>query len=142
MIRRPPRSTLFPYTTLFRSLRDPARLVRDRAHAATRAGDLARAPALGARDALDVRSDVLLRPDDQHGERLRPAVDSRRRRGVRAEHRAPLHGGARPRRGPIGRAHVWTPVTHLLPMPHSASKKKNTMPLHFSSHTKDEHLCD
>src|SRR3712207_8860434 len=25
MIRRPPRSTLFPYTTLFRSLRDPDR---------------------------------------------------------------------------------------------------------------------
>src|SRR5256885_13158387 len=25
MIRRPPRSTLFPYTTLFRSERDPAR---------------------------------------------------------------------------------------------------------------------
>src|SRR3712207_7417764 len=25
MIRRPPRSTLFPYTTLFRSPRDPAR---------------------------------------------------------------------------------------------------------------------
>src|SRR2546426_5689537 len=25
MIRRPPRSTLFPYTTLFRSLRDTAR---------------------------------------------------------------------------------------------------------------------
>src|SRR2546428_2412535 len=24
MIRRPPRSTLFPYTTLFRSLKDPA----------------------------------------------------------------------------------------------------------------------
>src|SRR3989454_6049487 len=24
MIRRPPRSTLFPYTTLFRSLQDPA----------------------------------------------------------------------------------------------------------------------
>src|SRR2546427_11314952 len=24
MIRRPPRSTLFPYTTLFRSVRDPA----------------------------------------------------------------------------------------------------------------------
>src|SRR5260221_10630239 len=29
MIRRPPRSTLFPYTTLFRSLR-PVRLCRDR----------------------------------------------------------------------------------------------------------------
>src|ERR1041384_3689550 len=28
MIRRPPRSTLFPYTTLFRSRRDPARRAR------------------------------------------------------------------------------------------------------------------
>src|SRR5256885_7129661 len=28
MIRRPPRSTLFPYTTLFRSLRPPMRLER------------------------------------------------------------------------------------------------------------------
>src|SRR3712207_7086243 len=27
MIRRPPRSTLFPYTTLFRSDRDPERLI-------------------------------------------------------------------------------------------------------------------
>src|SRR2546422_6220587 len=30
MIRRPPRSTLFPYTTLFRSLPQPARLLRGR----------------------------------------------------------------------------------------------------------------
>src|SRR3712207_7739148 len=29
MIRRPPRSTLFPYTTLFRSLREVARRLRD-----------------------------------------------------------------------------------------------------------------
>src|SRR2546429_1920381 len=29
MIRRPPRSTLFPYTTLFRSVLDPAALVTD-----------------------------------------------------------------------------------------------------------------
>src|SRR2546430_8166050 len=29
MIRRPPRSTLFPYTTLFRSVYDQASLVRD-----------------------------------------------------------------------------------------------------------------
>src|SRR5258707_6062295 len=28
MIRRPPRSTLFPYTTLFRSLTQPARTTR------------------------------------------------------------------------------------------------------------------
>src|SRR2546430_4245342 len=31
MIRRPPRSTLFPYTTLFRSVRDAGLRVRDRA---------------------------------------------------------------------------------------------------------------
>src|SRR2546430_11627290 len=33
MIRRPPRSTLFPYTTLFRSLRDNERDVLALAHA-------------------------------------------------------------------------------------------------------------
>src|SRR5258708_21635532 len=32
MIRRPPRSTLFPYTTLFRSLRDRGDGVRDAGH--------------------------------------------------------------------------------------------------------------
>src|SRR2546430_6476735 len=32
MIRRPPRSTLFPYTTLFRSLFRPWRLEQPRAH--------------------------------------------------------------------------------------------------------------
>src|SRR5258707_8398190 len=37
MIRRPPRSTLFPYTTLFRSSgRTQGRRYRFRAHAATR----------------------------------------------------------------------------------------------------------
>src|SRR3712207_9338053 len=30
MIRRPPRSTLFPYTTLFRSKEGPGALLRDR----------------------------------------------------------------------------------------------------------------
>src|SRR3712207_8678485 len=30
MIRRPPRSTLFPYTTLFRSIDVPGRIVRPR----------------------------------------------------------------------------------------------------------------
>src|SRR5256885_7395481 len=30
MIRRPPRSTLFPYTTLFRSVRDPLSIRRPR----------------------------------------------------------------------------------------------------------------
>src|SRR5206468_4461070 len=32
MIRRPPRSTLFPYTTLFRSLADPAGMRRGALH--------------------------------------------------------------------------------------------------------------
>src|SRR3712207_8173908 len=42
MIRRPPRSTLFPYTTLFRSRREPALLRRP--HGRRRAGG--RAPPL------------------------------------------------------------------------------------------------
>src|ERR1043165_9516026 len=53
MIRRPPRSTLFPYTTLFRSLHDPRRQVaeamhrpRDRPHAEDRAEETDRAPVL------------------------------------------------------------------------------------------------
>src|SRR2546422_4715917 len=37
MIRRPPRSTLFPYTTLFRSLRDPDLVARFGAAARLRA---------------------------------------------------------------------------------------------------------
>src|SRR2546426_3937300 len=41
MIRRPPRSTLFPYTTLFRSLRGP-RAGRGRPRLADRAGRQAR----------------------------------------------------------------------------------------------------
>src|SRR3990167_2188350 len=36
MIRRPPRSTLFPYTTLFRSFRNPARCHDRRSHLARR----------------------------------------------------------------------------------------------------------
>src|SRR2546429_3220900 len=35
MIRRPPRSTLFPYTTLFRSRTPPARRARERTAAGT-----------------------------------------------------------------------------------------------------------
>src|SRR3712207_9015406 len=56
MIRRPPRSTLFPYTTLFRSVHLPARLARD--------ADLgARAAALGHPDLLgDERARLLAQP--------------------------------------------------------------------------------
>src|SRR3712207_6939161 len=38
MIRRPPRSTLFPYTTLFRSARTGAGAVRDAARGRPQAG--------------------------------------------------------------------------------------------------------
>src|SRR3712207_9367836 len=37
MIRRPPRSTLFPYTTLFRSRGDPSREIPDQAVGVRRA---------------------------------------------------------------------------------------------------------
>src|SRR2546430_13534734 len=37
MIRRPPRSTLFPYTTLFRSRRSPEDAVQEREHRRVRA---------------------------------------------------------------------------------------------------------
>src|SRR5256885_8525522 len=37
MIRRPPRSTLFPYTTLFRSIRADDRVAQDRVRADPRA---------------------------------------------------------------------------------------------------------
>src|SRR5689334_23564087 len=50
MIRRPPRSTLFPYTTLFRSPREPAlrRVRADRAPRSLGAGE-GRAHARGGR---------------------------------------------------------------------------------------------
>src|SRR2546426_5477073 len=41
MIRRPPRSTLFPYTTLFRSVRDPQPCLHRAERLAQPPGDLA-----------------------------------------------------------------------------------------------------
>src|SRR3712207_8477426 len=41
MIRRPPRSTLFPYTTLFRSVRDAAVVPVDKDRAPVAEGDVA-----------------------------------------------------------------------------------------------------
>src|SRR3712207_8833379 len=69
MIRRPPRSTLFPYTTLFRSVRDPdaARHVGvvGPAHRAAQAGgaDLPGAGGRPDRDRLDDRADPRARVD-------------------------------------------------------------------------------
>src|SRR2546430_8755618 len=55
MIRRPPRSTLFPYTTLFRSVRGDRNLelARPSARQRARAGD--RLPKAGARDRKSTR---------------------------------------------------------------------------------------
>src|SRR3712207_6922133 len=68
MIRRPPRSTLFPYTTLFRS--------RGRRADATR-------PHEGG--------DLLLRP--REGARADPAHEHERHEGARAEEPQALGGG-------------------------------------------------
>src|SRR3712207_8131231 len=68
MIRRPPRSTLFPYTTLFRSLRQLTRLPR--------IGDVDRRDRVGAGHVIDhpVRLEAPLVPDggrhDHVGEQL------------------------------------------------------------------------
>src|SRR5258708_11861770 len=74
MIRRPPRSTLFPYTTLFRS----------RGHRRARLGDAARSRAHERRDNGDAR---------RRGARLERAVTVAR--PARAEARRKLEPGDR-----------------------------------------------
>src|SRR2546429_2757569 len=69
MIRRPPRSTLFPYTTLFRSETHPEHPGRARDHrpsppARTRAAAHSRGHALGGQN-LDSELDVGLAADDE-----------------------------------------------------------------------------
>src|SRR5256886_10517361 len=102
MIRRPPRSTLFPYTTLFRSrseagagARDGARAGADgpasrradgRAHARGARGDRRRADGAGAESpALDPpdRARPRLRPRDQHTTRRVAHGKGPRRRAAR-----------------------------------------------------------
>src|SRR3712207_8397725 len=63
MIRRPPRSTLFPYTTLFRSARSSARLGD-----AAPGGDRARVEARG--------EDELVDPDPFDGDRKSTRLNS------------------------------------------------------------------
>src|SRR3712207_7858071 len=70
MIRRPPRSTLFPYTTLFRSLAREDHLVRRRR------------PAGGA-DRDPVARLQPVRQNDRHGARSRLALAGHPRRLLR-----------------------------------------------------------
>src|SRR5260221_2164348 len=71
MIRRPPRSTLFPYTTLFRSRRDGVDVLRagtgaDLAAPVVRTRRRAtRLVDLGDRGAAQIRSENLFRPVTQ-----------------------------------------------------------------------------
>src|SRR3712207_7426927 len=68
MIRRPPRSTLFPYTTLFRSARDAAPADPQRLAARRSRGDLERDVAV-ERGHGQRRPEGGLGEGDRHGER-------------------------------------------------------------------------
>src|SRR3712207_8156845 len=76
MIRRPPRSTLFPYTTLFRSRRDPERVGRrePRPHREEVADELA---------ALDVPQIGRRAPHREHPLEEQPRVDGQDRKSTR-----------------------------------------------------------
>src|SRR2546427_7326124 len=103
MIRRPPRSTLFPYTTLFRSGLGPLRLVRAREaahHVPPRVQDLERHGAgRGMRE-------VVIENRAVGGVLPRRLVGGRRRIGVLVPPHAyggrPPGGGSGPRPGPRG----------------------------------------
>src|SRR5438034_1879630 len=70
MLRRPPRSTLFPYTTLFRSERGAGTVDIDAFERGGEAVGIAFAPDLAVGD--DVEAGPLLRPDgEQRGVVLR-----------------------------------------------------------------------
>src|SRR3712207_8345839 len=77
MIRRPPRSTLFPYTTLFRS----RALGADDERAQVRAGLLA-----AERDHRAVRADQREREDVVRGEAVLEAVRDRKSTRLNSSH--------------------------------------------------------
>src|SRR5258707_15863305 len=81
MIRPPPRSTLFPYTTLFRSVSDPDGATAGHDVPLPAGGDL------GGRERAERRRDI------HDGEPLRPAAPERLRTAT------PEPGAARGRRG-------------------------------------------
>src|SRR2546425_9741808 len=76
MIRRPPRSTLFPYTTLFRSLVLVAVAQRKAGAVLQRHGVVAVEPGVELLDPVDV--DDRRAVDAQEPRRIEPAFDSRR----------------------------------------------------------------
>src|SRR2546422_7235533 len=101
MIRRPPRSTLFPYTTLFRSLRTPW-------HAAG-AGRAEAHTLEGRRDQLG---------NGIHGAHAGNQCVVQSQYSIS---NSTFSGGGFP---PIGRTHICTPLTATHPMSSSSFKKK------------------
>src|SRR2546429_6720485 len=99
MIRRPPRSTLFPYTTLFRSHLPAvvaALLEHPREH-------------LAKRDRATVRAVEVVRVRRVGGEAVEEAVDvgAIERLGERADYRHASNSAAAP----------WPPPTHIVTTP-------------------------
>src|SRR5215208_2379412 len=103
MIRRPPRSTLFPYTTLFRPPRRTAR-VRGRAglagdrlrpgtHPAPRSGErtkLGPGRGPGPTRVSPLRGSAPAKPERARGTLRKPVVPPRVRRGLDLRHRLSL----------------------------------------------------
>src|SRR5690349_23101109 len=80
MIRRPPRSTLFPYTTLFRSGRSPARR-----GAAVRLSDLDRRRLRSLRDRKSTRL------NSSHVEISYAVFCLKKKKSIKYAHRSSLH---------------------------------------------------
>ena len=104
MIRRPPRSTLFPYTTLFRSDDATDATCRDIEASLTKAG-------------VEVLyDDTKARPGEKFARMDLIGLPLQITVGPRGLSEGKVEE--------IGRAHVWTPVTQWSRMPSSAWKKK------------------
>src|SRR2546426_6147358 len=127
MIRRPPRSTLFPYTTLFRSARarlSPRHLLRGGA-----AGLHAPSPAYRA------RCDQSRRAPARVGRASRPREDRPARRALDAQRAGPLLRGEQKSPRPGARAHPGggTASVALAPAPVAGARSANdraTWPWH------------
>ena len=108
MIRRPPRSTLFPYTTLFRSL-----LIRD-THPSLSAVNYPYLPFIAVSIPLSELVSICC-----------PEITAHYIHDCYIPWCLILVFPNSEQTDKIGRAHVWTPVTDVSRMPSSAWKKKN-----------------
>src|SRR2546426_3402545 len=110
MIRRPPRSTLFPYTTLFRSATDARRRYHHRgarSHRPARRGGAARPLHLPRREAH--KGDQSMTFDPRH--KSRTILDGPDRAAARAFFKAIGFTDDDLKRPLIGVAHCWIEIT-------------------------------